>query len=168
MLIASIVVIALFIIFIVTVYFITIKNYQFTIDEKIIKVKNQGSKLRIYVNEKLEKEKYMPQLIKGENFSIEINDKEYQIFCISNSFGNKLRVEVRQGDKIIADNGVIIENKQKTKNDNSQIQSEKQEFIKEEENNDKKNIEKLQAQNKEDLQIENDSNKKRNSKNGRW
>lgn len=166
MLIASIVVIALFIIFIVTVYCITIKNYQFTIDEKIIKVKNQGSKLRIYVNEKLEKEKYMPQLIKGENFSIEINDKEYQIFCISNSFGNKLRVEVRQGDKIIADNGVIM-NKQKTKNDNSQNQSEKQESIKEEENNDKKNIGKLQAQNKEDLQIENDSNKKRNSKNGR-
>lgn len=159
MLIASIVVIALFIIFIVTVYCITIKNYQFTIDEKIIKVKNQGSKLRIYVNEKLVKEKYMPQLIKGENFSIEINDKEYQIFCISNSFGNKLRVEVRQGDKIIADNGVIM-NKQKTKNDNSQIQSEKQEFIKEEENNDKKNIGKLQAQNKEDLQIENGSNKK--------
>ena len=166
MLIASIVVIALFIIFIVTVYCITIKNYQFTIDEKIIKVKNQGSKLRIYVNEKLVKEKYMPQLIKGENFSIEINDKEYQIFCISNSFGNKLRVEVRQGDKIIADNGVIM-NKQKTKNDNSQNQSEKQESIKEEENNDKKNIGKLQAQNKEDLQIENDSNKKRNSKNGR-
>lgn len=159
MLIASIVVIALFIIFIVTVYCITIKNYQFTIDEKIIKVKNQGSKLRIYVNEKLEKEKYMPQLIKGENFSIEINDKEYQIFCISNSFGNKLRVEVRQGDNIIADNGVIM-NKQKTKNDNSQNQSEKQESIKEEENNDKKNIGKLQAQNKEDLQIENGSNKK--------
>ena len=159
MLIASIVVIALFIIFIVTVYCITIKNYQFTIDEKIIKVKNQGSKLRIYVNEKLVKEKYMPQLIKGENFSIEINDKEYQIFCISNSFGNKLRVEVRQGDKIIADNGVIM-NKQKTKNDNSQIQSEKQEFIKEEGNNDKKNIEKLQVQNKEDLQIENGNNKK--------
>lgn len=157
MLIASIIIIALFIIFIVTVYCMTIKNCQFTIDDKIVKVKNQGSKLRIYVDEKLIKEKYMPQLIKGEIFSIEINEKEYQIFCLSNSFGNKLRVEIRQGDKVVADNGVIIENKKAS----SQIKSEKHEP---KEKDGEQNIKELQSQNQESLQEKSD-NQKDNAKN---
>ncbi len=113
MLIASIVIIALFIIFIVTTYIITIKNYTFEIEGQKLKVHNQGSKLQILLNDKVVLKANMPQLIHGESYDVEINKKVFTIKCQSNSFGNKMRVEVLQGEKLIADNGIILATKNK-------------------------------------------------------
>lgn len=111
MLIASIVVIAIFLIFIITTYIITIKNYSFDIDGQKLKVHNQGSKLQISLNDKVVLKANMPQLIKGESYEVEINKKIYTIRCQCNSFGNKMRVEIFQGENLVTDNGVVIEKK---------------------------------------------------------
>ena len=87
MLIASIVVIAIFLIFIITTYIITIKNYSFDIDGQKLKVHNQGSKLQISLNDKVVLKANMPQLIKGESYEVEINKKIFEgdVECIKKS-----------------------------------------------------------------------------------
>lgn len=114
MLIASIVVICLFAIFLVVTFCLTIKSYTFKVNDNEVTVKNRGSKLKILINGKIVSSSFMPQLLVGEKFDITIDEENYQIKCLSNAFGNKLRVEILKDGEIIQDNGVEIKKKEKT------------------------------------------------------
>jgi len=111
MLIACIVVVCLFIIFISTTYFMTRKSYSFEFEGKKVKFENAGSQSKIFVDDTLVQAYHMPQLIKGEEFKIEINQKELLIKCKTNWFGNKLSMQVLNGEEEVFNNGVIIKEK---------------------------------------------------------
>lgn len=113
MLYACIAVFAVFIIFIVTTFFISRKTYSFKVGEKVIKVYNCAGTFKIYVNDKLVDGYHMPQLINGETFKIVVDEKEVQIKCKSNGFGTKLSVKAYQGETEIYNNGVEIKEKSK-------------------------------------------------------
>ena len=111
MLIASIIVVTIFIIFITSTFFLTRKTYCFDFEGKKIIVKNSGSVLNIFVNDVLSQSNHMPQLIKGENFKLMVENKELTINCKTNAFGNKFSLQAYCGDQQIYDNGVKIKSK---------------------------------------------------------
>lgn len=111
MLIACIVIIALFVVFILTTYLISMKTAKFEVEGKELKVHNQGSKLSIFYDNKLILKKNMPQLIQGESFDVPVNDKIYIVKCQSNGFGNKIRIELFDGNTLLSDNGVKLKPK---------------------------------------------------------
>lgn len=113
MLIAFLVVIALLIVFVVITFFITKKNYKFDLEGGTLRVQNIGSHLKIYFNEELIKDVFSPQLFSGEKVEFKIGEKELSITCKSNYLGNKLRVEIFDGETLLADNGVEIKEKKK-------------------------------------------------------
>lgn len=124
MLIASIVIMSVFVVFIVVTYILTIKNYKFTIEGQELKIHNQGSNLKISVNDKVVSKATMPQLLKGEIYFVKINDNDYQVKCKSNGFGNKMRVEVLKDSQVIADNGVVLPEKKIKKNNKENKQQD--------------------------------------------
>ena len=105
---AFIVVLALFAVFAIVTYFIMRKTFKFKIGESDVLIKNAGSYIKIYVDKKLNKSFYMPNLIKGESFNFSIKDIEYTLKCKSNSFGSKLQMQVYNKEDLIADNGVKL------------------------------------------------------------
>ncbi len=115
MLYAAIAVIALLLLFLLVSFFLTYKNYSFKIDENEIKVQNRGAHLKIFIDGKLHKDYFMPQLIKGEEFKVPLNDKEVTIKCKTSSLGYKMRVEVSIDENFITDNGVKLKEKNKLK-----------------------------------------------------
>lgn len=114
MLIASIVLVCLLVVFIIVTYILTIKNYTFEIGEEKLQIKNRGSRLKIFVNDKMIVSQVMPQLIHGERYEVEINGKMYIVDCKCNGFGNKMRIEIYADGQLIKDNGVVLPEK-KTK-----------------------------------------------------
>lgn len=108
MLIASLVLVGVLVIFVLSMYIITIKNYTFMLDEGKLQVKNRGSKLKLLVDDKVVSSQVMPQLIHGESYEVKMKDKTYLVKCKCNNFGNKMRVEVYLGDNLVKDNGVIL------------------------------------------------------------
>lgn len=111
MFIACMVVVAVFIIFIASTYLVTRKSYSFEANGNIIKVSNAGSNLKVFVGEKLYSTFHMPQLIRGEVFKVEFDNKEVLIKCKTNSFGTKFSLKAFMDDKEIYNNGVVIKNK---------------------------------------------------------
>ena len=111
MVIAICVVFGAFFVFLLGAFLITYKNYSFEIEGKKVKVTNRASTLKIFIDDKLYQDYYLPQLISGENFKLNINDKEVNLYCKSDSFGVKLRIEVSVDGKFLSDNGVKIKKK---------------------------------------------------------
>lgn len=108
MLIASIVLVCILVVFILVTYIMTLKNYTFVLEEGTLQVKNRGSKLKVYVDGVVVVSQVMPQLIHGESYLVDMKGRRYTVKCKCNSFGNKMRVEVFDGDKLIQDNGVEL------------------------------------------------------------
>ena len=113
MLIACLVVIALLIVFVLVTFFITKKNFKFDMEGGVLRVQNIGSHLKIYFNENLIKDVFSPQLINGEKITFKINEKEFSLSCKSNVFGNKLKIEIFEGEKLLTSNGVELKEKKK-------------------------------------------------------
>lgn len=113
MLYAIISIILVLLVFLVVTYFITCKNYSFEIENHKITVKNRGAHLKIFLDDKIVEDHYMPQLIKGEEYKLQIEDKELVIKIRSSSLGYKMRVEIIVDENIVADNGIILKNREK-------------------------------------------------------
>lgn len=113
MLIACLVAIALLIVFVLATFFITMKKYSFDFEGGVLTIKNVGSHLKIYFNEELIKDVFSPQLINGEKIVFNIGEKEYSLSAISNAFGNKLKIEIFEGEKVVLSNNVEIKEKKK-------------------------------------------------------
>jgi len=111
MLIACIVVICLLVVFVAVTFFITFKKYSFELEGGNLKVQTIGSHLKIYFNNELIKDVFSPQLFNGEKVEFQIGEKEYNLFCKCNSVGNKLKVEILDGEKVVAENGVQLKEK---------------------------------------------------------
>lgn len=108
MLIALIVVLSIFAVFMVVSYFLMRKTFAAEIDGVNVLIKNSGGYLRVYQNKKLINSFYMPDLIHGTDYPICINDKTYNLKCKSNATGFKIKMQILQENKIVADNGVNI------------------------------------------------------------
>ena len=109
MLYAMIAVIAALLLFMLISFLLTSKNYSFNIDNNEIRVQNRGAHLKIFVNGQLFEDYYMPQLIKGEEYKIVLNnDKEVVLKCKSSALGYKMRVELIVEGNTVADNGVKL------------------------------------------------------------
>jgi hypothetical protein len=104
MLIASICLIAVFLVFIVVTYFMTMKKVELIADEKKFKITNRGSKLAIFINDSLVAKDDMPQLIDGEEYNVKHEGKAYLVKCKSNSFGNVFKVEIFKDGQKLAEN----------------------------------------------------------------
>ena len=113
MIIACIVLVSVLVIFVLSTFLMTYKNYKFEIEGGELRVNSSGSHLKIYFNNNLLQDVFSPQLFKGETVNISIKEKELQVFCKCNYLGNKLKVEVLEGDKIVATNGIEIKEKSK-------------------------------------------------------
>lgn len=105
---AFIVILSLFALFVIITYFVLRKTFKFKIDKNEILIKNSGAYLKIFVDKKLVKNFFMPNLIKGEVVTFDVGGKEYTLKCQSNSFGSKLQMKVFRQDILIADNGVKL------------------------------------------------------------
>lgn len=108
MIIALIVVLSLFVVFITASYFLLRKTFSTTIDGVNVMIKNSGGYLRVYENKKLVNSFYMPDLIHGTDYQVSINGKPYNLKCKSNTSGLKVKMQIFQDDKIITDNGVKL------------------------------------------------------------
>ena len=108
LLIAFIVILSFFAIFVIATYFMQRKTFKFKIENSDILIINAGANIKIFVDKKLVKSYFMPNLIKGEAYNFDIDGKEYILKCKSNSFGYKLQMKVYSQDKLIADNGVKL------------------------------------------------------------
>ncbi len=108
LLIAFIVVLAFFAIFVIVTYFMLRKTFKFKIGDNDILIRNAGAYIKIFVDKKLIKSFYMPNLIKGEMYNFDIGGNEYILKCQSNAFGYKLKMQVFKQDTLIADNGVKL------------------------------------------------------------
>lgn len=106
MLYACLAVIAVLIIFVGVTFFMTLKNFKFQLAGGELKVKNIGSHLKIFFNNVLIKDVFSPQLLNGEKVDFEIGEKQYKLSCKTNAFGNKMQIEVFEGETLVADNGV--------------------------------------------------------------
>ena len=115
MLIAFIVILSFFIVFVAVTFFITRKNITIKAGDKIFRVVCVGSKISIYVNDTIVATDPMPQLIYGEQYDVKYGDEEFVVKCKSSTYGRVLRVEVYQGDKLLADNGKILKEKKTDK-----------------------------------------------------
>lgn len=113
MLIACISLVGVLILFVAITFFMTYKRYQFEVEGGKLRVQTMGSHLKIFFNDNLIKDVFSPQLFNGEQVSFNIGEKEFQINCKCNKFGNKLKVEILDGEKIIATNGVELKNEKK-------------------------------------------------------
>ena len=108
MLIAFIVILLLFACFVIMTYFIMRKTFKFKVGKREVLIKNAGAYIKVYVDKKLNKSFYMPNLIQGESYFFNIDNIEYNLKCKSNSFGSKLQMLVYEKDNLIADNGVRL------------------------------------------------------------
>lgn len=108
MLIASLVIVAVFILFITITYFVTKKSYHFEYNGKNIKISNSSNTLKIFIDGNLFQIIHMPQLIKGESFKIKVDEQEIIVNCKSNGFGNKLSINAFAEEKEIYNNNVKI------------------------------------------------------------
>ena len=111
MLIAVAVIVAVLFIFIVTSYFLTCKTYTLDVEGSKVLVQNRGSHLRIYVDGTLVDDYINPQIIYGETFKLQINNKEVNLKCQCSSLGFKFRVEADVDGKVVCDNGVVLKKK---------------------------------------------------------
>lgn len=101
-------VIALFLIFALVSFFMLMKNITLTVDNQTFRIRNLGSKLNIFINDKLVIKSQSPNLTDGVEYKIKHEDAEYLVKCRSNKFGNILRVEIFRDGVRLADNGKII------------------------------------------------------------
>lgn len=109
MLYAMISLIALFVIFIVVMFFVTKKSYTFSVNNKVVKVSNAGTKLKIYIDGALYQTYQMPQLVYGEKYEIEVGNTPYILKVKSNKMGSKLSVKIFDTDEnIVATNNIEI------------------------------------------------------------
>lgn len=108
MLIACIVVLAVFIVFVLTTFLMTRKSYSFEFEGKKVRVLNSTNTLKIFVDELLLQTHHMPQLIHGEKFNIKINDKEVELKIKTNSIGSKFSMKAFANEKEIYDNKVTV------------------------------------------------------------
>ncbi len=115
MLYAVIAVIACLLIFVLVSFLMSIKKYNFNIDGKDIRIENKTAHLKIFVDNVLVNDYYMAQLIKGEEFKLDINGKEALICCRSSSFGYKLSIQIYIDGEMVADNGVKLKKKKEKK-----------------------------------------------------
>lgn len=113
MLIATIIVICVLIAFVLATFLMTYKNYKFDLEGGVLHVQSKGSHLKIYFNEVLLKDVFSPRLYEGETVEFKIAEKEFSLFCKCNFLGNKLQVDVLDGDKVVATNNVKIKEKKK-------------------------------------------------------
>ena len=104
MLIAFICVVAVFLIFIVTSFFMTRKKVVLKVDDKVFTILNSTSRLHIFVDGKEMIKAILPELIAGVEYSIDLDNKNYIIKCKSNKIGTVLNVEVFKDGEKIADN----------------------------------------------------------------
>ena len=111
MLIACLVVVMIFLIFIVATYFATKKSCVFDFNGKKIKFENSGSYSKIFIDDKLIQTHHMPQLIYGEEFKVTVDAEEVVLKCKCNGFGNKLSIKAYVGEQEIFNNGVVLKKK---------------------------------------------------------
>ena len=67
--------------------------------------------VKVFVNDTIVATDPMPQLIYGEQYDVKYGQEEFVVKCKSSTYGRVLRVEVYQGDKLLADNGKILKEK---------------------------------------------------------
>ncbi len=113
MLIAFIVIIGLFFVFLIASYFLSRKRYSLNVENSVVTVTTSGSKMRVFINDKPYKEYISPPLIHGVKYPITVNEKEYTLSCQSSGLGYKLKVEILDQDKVVATNGVKLKNSEK-------------------------------------------------------
>lgn len=106
MLIALIVVAFVLVVFVGVGLLLTHRKFEFDIEGGKLLVKNSGSHLKIYFNEKLVKDVFAPQLYAGEKVEFLLQEKQFHLVCKCNYFATKMRVEIFEGEKLVADNGV--------------------------------------------------------------
>lgn len=116
MLYAMIALVCVLVIFVIISFFLMKKTYDFKIEDKNIIVKNIGSNIKVYEDEKLLAQVSYPDLINGEKIDLKLNEKLYTIVCKSGRMGYKIRIEIFHESKLICDNGVILKEKNKNKN----------------------------------------------------
>ena len=109
MLYAMISLIALFVIFVVVMFFVTKKSYTLSVNNKVVKITNAGSKLKVYIDGALYQTYQMPQLVYGEKYEIEVDNTPYTLKVKSNNMGSKLSVKIFDANEnIVATNNVEI------------------------------------------------------------
>ena len=106
MLIACVCLIGVLLIFVLVTFLMTHKNYNFAIQGGKLRVQTVGSHLKLYFNDNLIKDVFSPHLFNGEVVDFKIEEKELKVCCQCNAFGNKLKVEILDGKKVVASNGV--------------------------------------------------------------
>ena len=111
MLIACIVLVCVLVAFVAITFFITRKNITLQIQEGLLRITNQGSHLKVYLNDNLIQDVFSPPILNGADIMINLGEKEYKLFCKCNTWGTKMKVDLLDGEKVIASNGVEIENK---------------------------------------------------------
>ena len=113
MFIAVIAVVAALLIFVLLTFLLTRKSFKFQIEDGELKIQNSGSHLKVFFNNQIVKDVYSPQLFIGEKIQFKLNDKDLSLFTKCNQWGTKFQVQIFEGDKMIADNGVVIDQKNK-------------------------------------------------------
>ena len=107
-------VVVLFLVFVAVSFFVMMKDYKLTVDNKLFRIHNVGSTLSVFVNDKLAVRDQSPNLIGGTEYSIKESSSEYLVKCKSNKFGSKMRVEIFKDGQMIADNGKVLKESKKT------------------------------------------------------
>lgn len=115
MLYAVIGVIACLLIFVLVSFLISMKKYTFQVEGKQLRIENKTAHLKIFVDNILINDYYMPQLIRGERFKLEINEKEVEVVCRSSAFGYRMSVQIFVDGKKVDDNGVVLKDKKPKK-----------------------------------------------------
>lgn len=116
--------------FVLLSYIISFKRYAFPIDDDILLVENKAAHLKIYINDILCEDYYMPQLIKGEKFFVKVADKEVILKIRSSSLGYKMSVKVFVDGEFFMDNGVYFK-RQTPFDDDDNLTDEEEEDIEE-------------------------------------
>ena len=91
------------------------KKYTFQVEGKQLRIENKTAHLKIFVDNILINDYYMPQLIRGERFKLEINEKEVEVVCRSSAFGYRMSVQIFVDGKKVDDNGVVLKDKKPKK-----------------------------------------------------
>lgn len=99
--------------FVAVSFFLTFKTYEFEVEGNKLKIQNVAAHLKLFINDALVEDHYMPQLIKGEEYKLKLGEKELVLRCKSSNLGYKMRVELLENGEIIADNGVKLRAKKK-------------------------------------------------------
>lgn len=96
-------------------FFLTYKTYEFEVEGNKLKIQNVAAHLKLFINDALVEDHYMPQLIKGEEYKLKLGERDIVLRCKSSALGYKMRVELEENGEIFADNGVKLKEK-KSKN----------------------------------------------------